>query len=88
MVLVVLHMPILLSLNAQIDRFRLVIVDQGGRHGGGNSKLKNFGNNYRNSLITGFLRKVLSNSPTLHPKLGVLPDIPIRTDKHPSMLGK
>jgi hypothetical protein len=50
--------------------------------------LMSFGKNYVNAVITGILRGVLWNSPTLHPKLGAVPDIPIRTDKHPSMLGK
>jgi hypothetical protein len=47
-----------------------------------------FGNNYRNSVITGFLRNVLSNSPTLYSKCGTAPDVPIKADKCPSMLGK
>jgi hypothetical protein len=47
-----------------------------------------FGKNYGNPVITGILRDVPWNSPTLHPKWGAVPDIPIRTDKHPSMLRK
>jgi len=47
-----------------------------------------FGNHDRNPVITGILRDVLWNSPTLHPKCEAAPDVPIRTDKCPSMLGK
>ena len=47
-----------------------------------------FGNNHRNSVITGILMDILWNSPTLHPKWEAAPDVPIMTDKCPSMLGK
>jgi len=46
------------------------------------------GNNYRNSIITGILRDIFWNSPTLHPKCEAAPEVPIRTDRCLSMLGK
>ena len=47
-----------------------------------------FGNNYRNPVITGILRDVLWNLPTLHPKWKVEPGSAVKTDKCPSILGK
>jgi len=44
-----------------------------------------FGKNDRNQVITGILRDVLWNSPTLHPKSEAAPDVTIRADKCPSM---
>ena len=45
-----------------------------------------FGNNYRNPVITGILRHVRWNLPTLHPKWEVEPGDPIRTGKCSSIL--
>jgi len=50
--------------------------------------LVSFGNNYRNPVITGILRDILRNSPTLHPKWEVEPGDLRRTDKCPAILGK
>lgn len=53
-----------------------------------NSEAMSFGNNYRNPVNTGTPRDVHWDSPTLHPKWEVAPDIPIRTGKYVSMLRK
>jgi hypothetical protein len=47
-----------------------------------------FGNNDRNPVTTGILRDVLLNLPTLHPKCEAAPDVTIKADKCPSMLGE
>ena len=47
-----------------------------------------FGNNYRNLVITGILRDILQNPPTLRPKWEAEPGDPRRTDKCLSILGK
>ncbi len=47
-----------------------------------------FGNNYRNPVITGILRDVRWNLPTLHPKWEAEPGDPRRAGKCPSILGK
>ena len=47
-----------------------------------------FGKNYWNPVITGILRDVPWNSPTLHPKWEVESGDSRRTDKYPSILIK
>jgi len=42
---------------------------------------KSFGKNYWNPVITGILRDVPWNSPTLHPKWEAEPDDPRRMSK-------
>jgi hypothetical protein len=50
--------------------------------------MMSFGKNYRKPVITGILRDIPWNSPTLHSKSEAASNISIKTDKRPSILEK